>query len=166
MASRKGSFVHKPPPKAGQVEVIGKPWAQYGALPYRLSPRTEVLLITSRETGRWVIPKGWAMTSKTRREAAAQEALEEAGVSGKIAREPLGTYDYMKFLKSGQGLPCRVTVFSLEVTQEHERWPEKAQRATRWFSWPEASAAVQEPGLASLIDAFGQSLGRSDDETA
>jgi 8-oxo-dGTP pyrophosphatase MutT (NUDIX family) len=124
---------------------------QCAALPYRLSPHLEILLVTSRETGRWIIPKGWTMKLKTRREAAAIEALEEAGVEGKISKEPLGGYDYMKTLKSGEAQLCRVAVFSLEVTSQREIWREQDQRTTQWFGWMDAAAVVSEPGLAEII---------------
>jgi 8-oxo-dGTP pyrophosphatase MutT (NUDIX family) len=81
------------------------PRAQYGALPFRRTPDLEILLVTSRDTGRWVIPKGWPMKSKSRRAAAAIEALEEAGVEGEVGRQPLGAYIYDKVLPSGARMP-------------------------------------------------------------
>jgi hypothetical protein len=65
---------------------------QYAALPYRISSAfgTEVLLVTSRETKRWIIPKGWPKKRKDPWESGAREAAEEAGVIGKIGREPIG----------------------------------------------------------------------------
>ena len=135
-----------------------KPLAQYGALPYRRTPNLEILLVTSRDTGRWVIPKGWPMVRRTRRQTAAREAFEEAGVVGEIKRPALGAYDYWKFLKSGEGLPCRVTVFALEVRRQRARWPEQDQRAAQWFSSEAAAEAVQEPDLANLIRVFAERL--------
>jgi 8-oxo-dGTP pyrophosphatase MutT (NUDIX family) len=128
-----------------------KPRVQYGALPYRLTPDLEILLVTSRETGRWVIPKGWPMRSKSRRKVAAQEALEEAGVEGRMAKEPLGEFDYPKVLRSGENQPCRVTVFALEVAAQRGAWREQAERNTQWFSGEAAAAAVQETGLKQII---------------
>jgi 8-oxo-dGTP pyrophosphatase MutT (NUDIX family) len=133
-----------------------RPRAQLGALPYRRAPGLEILLVTSRETGRWVIPKGWPMKSRTRREAAALEALEEAGVEGRISKKPIGAFDYLKVLRSGAGQPCRVSVFSFEVTLQRDSWREQSQRSTQWFAWEAAAAAVVEPGLASLIREFAQ----------
>ena len=52
----------------------------------------EVMLITSRDTGRWIVPKGWPMRGKPDDEAAAQEAFEEAGVEGEISRDPVGSF--------------------------------------------------------------------------
>ncbi len=129
---------------------------QFAALPYRIiDGRVQVLLITSRESGRWLIPKGWPMPGRTSPEAAAQEAFEEAGVTGKIEDEPVGTYDYVKRLKDGAA-PCRVIVFPLAVEQERRSWREQKQRIRRWTDWRAAADAVQEPDLAELIKRFGR----------
>lgn len=131
---------------------------QVAALCFRRAPDLEILLVTSRETGRWVIPKGKLMKGLTLWEAAAQEALEEAGVVGKISRHALGEYDYVKFLKSGLGAPCRVTVFPLEVREQLSTWLEQHQRESRWYPWAEAAEQVHEPGLATIIAAFSRRL--------
>jgi 8-oxo-dGTP pyrophosphatase MutT (NUDIX family) len=133
-------------------------------MPFRLSPDLEILLVTSRETGRWVIPKGWPMKSKTRREAAAIEALEEAGVEGRIQRQPLGDYEYLKVLRSGDAQRCRVTVFPLEVQVQHDTWREQDQRSTQWFAWDAAAAGVREPGLARLMRKFARLMHRAGTE--
>ena len=132
----------------------GAPAVQFGALPYRRGEGLEILLVTSRETRRWVIPKGWPMKGKTPHGAAAREALEEAGVSGRIDRSALGGFPYLKRLKNGAPAPCHVKVFALEVLREHETWPEMSQRERRWFSPEAAAAAVAESELAELIREF------------
>jgi len=137
-----------PSPKARPV---AKPRPQYGALPYRTGDGLEILLITSRETGRWVIPKGWPIKGKSASVTAAKEALQEAGLQGEIGKRPLGAYVYMKFLKSGEGRACKVRVFALKVTGQKEVWREKGQRTVAWFSWEDAAAAVQERALSRLI---------------
>lgn len=125
---------------------------QFAALPWRhTGTRIEVLLISSRETKRWVIPKGWPIAGLSPHESAAREAFEEAGVGGQIAREPLGSYDYDKRLKDGRLLPCHVEVFPLEVMVQHTSWPEQGQRKLQWFALPDAALAVQEPELATII---------------
>ncbi|MGI8840110.1 MAG: NUDIX hydrolase [Caulobacteraceae bacterium] len=145
---------------AARKRRAAKPRAQYAALPFRGGQEVEILLITSRETGRWVIPKGWPMKGRTAAQAAAVEAFEEAGVSGDIAAKPLGAYPYVKYLKSGAGQPCKVKVFALRVTGQAEDWPEKGQRETRWLAWPRAAAAVQELRLGRLIRRFGKKAAR------
>jgi 8-oxo-dGTP pyrophosphatase MutT (NUDIX family) len=135
-----------------------EPRLQYGALPYRTVGGFKVLLITSRATRRWVIPKGWPMKGKTAHAAAAREALEEAGVVGSIAKSPLGAYAYDKRMKSGQTLPCKVEVFALKVTAQRRTWPEKDERTSQWFEWEEAVEAVEEPELGDLIRALARQV--------
>jgi 8-oxo-dGTP pyrophosphatase MutT (NUDIX family) len=86
---------------------------QYAALPYRHKGKfsTEVLLVTSRDTGRWIIPKGWPLKGKAPHKAAAREAREEAGVVGKINRRAIGAFSYRKRLKGGKVVVCEVQVW-------------------------------------------------------
>jgi 8-oxo-dGTP pyrophosphatase MutT (NUDIX family) len=124
---------------------------QYAALPYKFERgQLLILLVTSRETKRWVIPKGWPMKGKKPHAAAEKEAREEAGVVGTIRKKPLGTYVYWKRLESHFVL-CEVTVFPLAVTDHLLKWPEKGQRTLRWFTPEEAAELVDEPGLGTLI---------------
>jgi 8-oxo-dGTP pyrophosphatase MutT (NUDIX family) len=129
---------------------------QYAALPYRDGKHLEIMLITSRDTKRWVLPKGWPMKGHDAHAAAAREALEEAGIRGDVKKEPLGTYHYLKGLKSGGKLRCQVHVFALKVSHQRKTWPERNLRTTRWFSVEEAAAAVAEPELSALILRFGK----------
>ena len=134
---------------------------QYGALCYRVKKKraaVEILLITSRDTGRWVIPKGWPMDGKTAAAAAAREALEEAGVKGKVCEEPIGSYNYMKGLPEGLKVDCRVRVFALAVDDICKNFPEKGERRAEWVDCAEAASRVQEPGLKTLILAFEQKM--------
>ncbi|MFO1121037.1 MAG: NUDIX hydrolase [Hyphomicrobiales bacterium] len=125
---------------------------QYGALPWRdRGQGIEVLLISSRETRRWIIPKGWPIPGLEPHDSAAREAFEEAGVGGNVGRRRLGSYDYEKRLKDGSLETCTVDVFRLEVMIQHRAWPEQGQRELRWLTRDEAAASVQEAGLASLI---------------
>ena len=136
----------------------GKPRRQVAALPWRNGEHgLEVLLITSRDTGRWVTPKGGRMDGLTDAEAAAQEALEEAGVEGRIAETPLGEFHYLKRLKRRAPRPCVVAVYPLHVQRELADWQEREERVRRWMTVPEAAAAVEEADLASLIRALALS---------
>lgn len=124
---------------------------QFAALPYRvIEGRVEVLLVTSRETRRWVIPKGWPMRGKQPHQAAAREAFEEAGVKGEAASQPIGGFTYWKKLRRNR-LLCTVEVFPMTVSAELKVWPERRQRKRRWFSTFDAAEQVEEPGLAALI---------------
>jgi len=130
---------------------------QYAALPFRPGrDGVEVMLITSRETKRWVIPKGWPMKGKTPREAAVQEAHEEAGIDGPVSEQPVGSYRYDKRLKNGRGRPVEVSVYPLRVEVLQDEWPEKEQRRREWFTPAVAAALVDEPELKALIMAFGR----------
>lgn len=128
---------------------------QFAALPWRTGARgLEILLITSRETKRWVIPKGWPMKDRAAHEAAAQEAFEEAGVRGEITREPLGMFRYLKRLKGDRTQLCAVDVFPLRIAAVLDTWPEQDEREREWVTPEEASRRVDEPELAALIEAF------------
>ena len=139
---------------ATRVQQGGKRAVQYAALPFRVGEGVEILLVTSRGTGRWVLPKGWPMKRKTPAQAAAREAIEEAGVTGDIASEPVGAFDYLKLLADGSGVKCRVQVYPLRVAVERDRWPEMKQRQRRWFSRAEAAELVAEPQLRDLLSGF------------
>ena len=129
---------------------------QYAALPWRQTGAgREVLLISSRDTGRWVIPKGWPIKGLSPAETAAREAYEEAGLGGQISKKPIGEFEYDKRLKNGTSLPCRVEVFALERMIQHPDWPEQGQRKRQWFSVTEAADAVQEPELKQIIRKLG-----------
>jgi 8-oxo-dGTP pyrophosphatase MutT (NUDIX family) len=120
---------------------------QYAALPYRLTGRRlSILLVSSRGTRRWVIPKGWPMTGCKPHEAAATEAHEEAGLIGQIADQPLGSYRYMKEIKPGQSIAVQVIVFPFAVEAKAETFKEEGHRA---------AALVAEPSLRRLILDFG-----------
>jgi 8-oxo-dGTP pyrophosphatase MutT (NUDIX family) len=129
---------------------------QYAALPWRYAgARREVLLISSRDTGRWVIPKGWPIRGLSPSETAAREAYEEAGLGGMVSKKPIGEFAYDKRFNDGSVKNTTVEVFSLEQMVQHPDWPEKGQRRLQWFSVPEAANAVQEPELKDIIRKLG-----------
>jgi len=130
---------------------------QVAAIPVRRGAkgRLEVLLVTTRETRRWVVPKGWPLPRRPDHEAAAVEAWEEAGVRGMVHSDPVGTFDYDKRQKSGS-VPVRVSAYLMEVTEEASTWPEASQRKRAWFSAEEASEAVSEDGLKDLLRGLGR----------
>ena len=134
------------------------PRVQIAAMPWRGAAKIEILLVSSRETRRWVLPKGWPMKGKSMHEAAACEAMEEAGVEGAIATSSGGFYHYKKRMKDGATERLRVDVFALWVSRELKSWPEKDERTRRWFSIEEAAAAVEEPELQALIRAVAASI--------
>ncbi|MGC4025866.1 MAG: NUDIX hydrolase [Mesorhizobium sp.] len=133
---------------------------QVAALPWRESDGgVEVMLITSRETGRWVLPKGWTEKGEAEWEAAAREAREEAGLKGYVAKSEAGRFYYGKVKPSGT-VPCEVVVYPLRVEKICGNWKEKGERNRAWFTYAEASRLVNEPDLADLLAAFGKDFAR------
>ena len=126
---------------------------QFAALPCRLvgDGTREVMLLTSRGTGRWVIPKGWPIKGLKPREVAAREAYEEAGLVGRVpGKRPVGIFHYAKQIARGE-LLCEVQVFLMWVDEQLADWPEKSQRETQWFDIRAAAAQVDEGGLSEII---------------
>jgi 8-oxo-dGTP pyrophosphatase MutT (NUDIX family) len=126
---------------------------QVGALPLRKSRKSglEVLLVSSRETGRWVIPKGWPAKRLSDAKAAVREAREEAGVSGKFDEVPIGRYRYRKRMADGAVRVIDVDVYALWVRKQRKTWREKGERVRLWFPQTEAARKVREPRLKALI---------------
>ena len=108
----------------------------------------QILLITSLDSGRWVIPKGNVGRGESTRDAAVREAREEAGLIGKASKKPIGYYTY---LKAREDLPCIVDVYPLKVKGVLDDYPEKGRRALAWMSVQEAVRAVDEPELKGLL---------------
>lgn len=129
---------------------------QVAALCYRDAPEgRRVLLITSRDTGRWIVPKGWPIDGLDGPGAALQEAWEEAGVKDASVRtEPYGIYHYDKMMTGGHSLPVEVQVYLAEVSDLEADYPEVDERERAWFSPEEAASRVDEPELADLLRAL------------
>ena len=172
-ASKKATAKKTDVKKAGAKKALANTAAparvaqpQYGALPYRLAAdgTVEVMLITSRETRRWVIPKGWPMRALKPHRTAEQEAFEEAGLKGKIGKTSIGRYGYKKKMADETTVPVEVTVFPLEVSGQHKRWPEKDQRDGRWFSAADAATRVEEDGLRQILATFRKPAGATESE--
>jgi 8-oxo-dGTP pyrophosphatase MutT (NUDIX family) len=109
------------------------------------------MLVTSRETHRWIIPKGWPKKGKSARQSAAREAFEEAGVIGQVSRRAVGSFSYEKRLKNGGTVECEVRVFPLRVKRQTREWPEKQERKVKWLPAAKAAKKVEEPSLSELI---------------
>lgn len=137
-------------------EITKKLAFQYAALPYRIEDgRPMVLLVTSRETKRWILPKGQPERKLAPHQVAEQEAYEEAGLIGTVFKTPFATFDSVKRLKNGKEIPCGIRVFLFEVNHELGAWPEQSQRDRRWMSPGEAALTVNEPGLVRVLLDFG-----------
>ena len=132
---------------------------QYGVIPYRRAgDRVEIMLITSRNTRRWIVPKGWPLARKPARDVAQLEALEEAGLEGTIGKRAVGFFHYQKRLKDGSVVLCRVDVFAFEVGHQRENWLERGERKRRWFAANRAIELVREQELKALIAVLVRSL--------
>ncbi|WP_425090784.1 NUDIX hydrolase [Tropicimonas sp. S265A] len=141
--------------RASEIQSDSGARTQVAALPYvmdRGKPR--VLLITSRETRRWVIPKGWPMKGLSAPEAARIEAWEEAGIVGKVSDTCLGFYAYHKSLAKADPLPIVVAVYPLRVKALKDKYPEVGQRRRKWMSCKRAAERVDEPELRKILRKF------------
>ncbi len=142
---------------------------QYAALPYRFNEvdGLEILLITTRRTKHWIIPKGWAAKGVKPPESAAREAYEEAGVRGKIGKKSVGVFTYKKLLdEEGITVPCEVKVFPLLVKRQSKLYPEIEQRLTRWLEPERAISLVKEMELKALLLVFVARFGGSTHKTS
>jgi 8-oxo-dGTP pyrophosphatase MutT (NUDIX family) len=126
---------------------------QAGVIAYRIRDgKVQVLLMTSRDTGRWIIPKGNINGRSTSSKAAQREAYEEAGVRGAIASSiPLGIYTYFKKLESGEARAATVEVYLLRIKEQLKKWPERGERKLSWVTTKEAVGLVEEPGVVPLL---------------
>jgi 8-oxo-dGTP pyrophosphatase MutT (NUDIX family) len=132
---------------------------QYGALPYRFAQDAalEVLLVTTRQSRRWIIPKGWPIRGLKPAQSAAREAFEEAGVRGRVSAKSIGLFTYDKLVdESGIHVSCEVRVFPLLVQRQSETWPEIEQRMVQWVAPGKALALIKEPQLRALVAAFAE----------
>ena len=151
------------------VDIFRKAWAQYIQPMVQRPDRVQVaavcfqgsgadrkvLMITSRETKRWIVPKGWPIDGLDASAAAAQEAWEEAGVKpANIQTVPLGAYDYLKRMDGGGTVSCATQVFAIEVQHLEDDFPEASERERKWVHPKEAAEMVDEPGLRAILQGF------------
>jgi len=141
--------------KAVRKAKKGERIRQVAAIPFRLGQDgdIEIMLVTSRTTKRFIVPKGWPMKGKSGRKAAMIEAQEEAGVLGKILKEPAGTYSYWKRL-ANRFVHVDVIVYLLEVTEELADWQEAKRRQRAWLAPADAASLIDEPDLSTLVSAL------------
>ncbi len=131
-------------------------YRQSAILPYRgRGGDLEVLIITSRKGTRWVLPKGIVEPGMTAAASAAKEALEEAGVEGRVMARSLGRYAYRKW-----GGTCAVEVFPMEVTSERKTWPESGFRRRKWVSLKQAVKRFEGDELRSLLRRLPEAMKR------
>ncbi|QND62612.1 NUDIX hydrolase [Mesorhizobium loti] len=138
--------------KAVRKAKKGERIRQVAAIPFRLNVRgdIEVMLVTSRTTRRFIVPKGWPMKGKSGRKAATIEAQEEAGVLGKTLKQPAGIYSYWKRL-ANRFIRVDVIVYLLEVSEELADWQEAKRRQRAWLAPADAAMLIDEPDLSTLV---------------
>jgi 8-oxo-dGTP pyrophosphatase MutT (NUDIX family) len=125
---------------------------QYAALPFRFrhADLVEILLITTRRKGRWIIPKGWPKLRLPRHQTAAEEAFEEAGLTGRVRSRQVGSFRTRKRM-GDRKVKCEIEVFPLAVTDQHRSWPEKGERRRRWMPLNKAAQVVRKKGLRRML---------------
>ena len=150
-AARRKTVRKRSPKKRSKFSI------QYASLPWRRkNGQLQILLLTTRTTSRWIIPKGWPMPDCTPAACAAAEAVEEAGVLGKITPWKFGSFSYLKRRSSGQTVRCMVQVFPLQVQRQPRTWPEKDLRRFVWCTLDQALSLIGEPGPRRVIERFGK----------
>jgi 8-oxo-dGTP pyrophosphatase MutT (NUDIX family) len=128
---------------------------QFAALCFRQrNGKTQVLLVTGRKSGKWILPKGWPMPGRAPAQVAAQEAWEEAGVKGDPIDRCLGLYSYRKNTRQGVTLPCIALIYPVKVRRLKKSWPETGQRRRKWFPLKKAARKVSSPQLAQALRDF------------
>jgi 8-oxo-dGTP pyrophosphatase MutT (NUDIX family) len=117
----------------------------------------EILIVTTRQTRRWIVPKGWPIKRLTPAKSAAREAFEEAGVRGKIGARPIGAFRYKKTADAnGADADCEVKVFPLLVRRQSATWPEFGQRVVQWVDPEKAISLIRQPELKSMVAKFAK----------
>jgi 8-oxo-dGTP pyrophosphatase MutT (NUDIX family) len=131
---------------------------QYGALPYRFTPTAalEILIVTTRQSRRWIVPKGWPIKRLTPSKSAAREAFEEAGVRGKIGVRAIGNFRYKKTGQNGADPDYEVKIFPLLVRRQSATWPEHGQRVVQWVDPEKAIALIREPEKKAIVAKFAK----------
>jgi 8-oxo-dGTP pyrophosphatase MutT (NUDIX family) len=138
--------------RTDKAKVIRKA-RQVAALPWRLADDggLEFLLVTSRTSKHWLLPKGWPIPGKSGLESALQEAFEEAGIQAKGPDTPIGRYAFIKVLHDTTELPCTMAVYAVGNVEELAEWPEKGQRDRMWFTQAEAVSIAFDFNLSLFL---------------
>ncbi len=129
---------------------------QIAALPFWISPERslEVFLVTSRGSGRWIIPKGNPIRGLTPKEVAAREAYEEAGLTGQIVSGKVGSFEFRRL--RGSASICHVDAYPLQVKKQVRKWDEQRQRTVLRCDVTTALSLVCSDSLAALISSYSR----------
>lgn len=121
---------------------------QTGVIPFYVDDDGEiyVMLIGSRHAGNWSIPKGKKEKHLSKKDSAAIEAYEEAGIRGKILGR-IGEYQYRK---GSTGVMQNVIVYGMKVRKQLKQFPEADMRVRKWFKLDKAAKKIGKK-LAPII---------------
>jgi len=137
---------------AGKSFIMVEIYKQAAAIPFRKkNAKIEILLITSRTRGKWIIPKGLIDPGDSAPFTALKETIEEAGVQGEVFPEVIGTYEYPKW----SGL-CHVSVFAMQVNKVLDVWEEMDFRKRHWFDINIALKKVKPARVRQIIHSFAK----------
>jgi 8-oxo-dGTP pyrophosphatase MutT (NUDIX family) len=129
-------------------------FSQSAVIPYRLNKNgLEILLITSLKRKHWIVPKGYIEFNLTPFESAKKEAYEEAGVLGSNETLEVGTFKLDKPI----GI-CVIKVFTMEVYEVLDEYPERNDRKRKWFTSEEASEKIAIPEIGEMIKELNYKL--------
>jgi 8-oxo-dGTP pyrophosphatase MutT (NUDIX family) len=129
---------------------------QAGVIPFRRKKDgIEVCLIRNKGRKKWKLPKGFVDPGETVQQAALKEAWEEAGLTGRIVGDTIGSYDYEKW-----ELKLKVSVFLMEVTEQEDEWEESRFRERRWSRVDEAFDTLKKHPIRPLLDIAATRLER------
>jgi len=120
---------------------------QSGVIPYRRkNGELQVLLITSMKRKKWILPKGYIEFNLSPFESAKKEAYEEAGVIGANETVEVGSFR----IKRSIGV-CDIKVYSMEVIEVLDDYPDKELRKRKWFSVKDAADNISIPEVSGMI---------------
>ncbi|MBO0344658.1 NUDIX hydrolase [Roseibium sp. CAU 1637] len=133
---------------------------QIGALCYRwMDDELQVLLLTTRDTRRWILPKGWPMMKKKGHRTALIEAFEEAGVIGRVTdKQPFDSFQSHKGFGGGLKVDTSVLVYVIEAVEMTENFPEAGEREIRWLSVGEALDLIEEDAAKPILSRFSEEM--------
>ncbi len=145
---------YTPPPPANAP--VGE--RQSGVVPYAIVEGTPVfLLVTSRQRGHWIFPKGRIPERMTPWQSAAREAYDEAGVEGAVATEPIGSYRAWK-TRGMRRMVIEVEMYPLRVERQLDAWRETGERYRHWVTLAEAARLITNKQIVEVVRSFARTL--------
>ncbi len=133
-----------------------------GVLPYFwLQGELRIVVVSSRDGDRWVLPKGRPKSGLSRRALARLEAWEEAGVDGIF--KPVRPINV--FIRRGARRQS-LRLYPLRVHSLAEDWPEQQDRQRCLVSAFEAQRMLSDPGMVDAVEELLVRLGGREPRSA